>query len=61
VRLVLAGDPPYEPYYDSTLPYEYYNTDRALLAHYSAETGMTQLQYGPIRVNRFWLTEGTEE
>ena len=35
--------------------YEDYQVDYIPLAGYSPETGLIQLQYGPVRINRYWL------
>ena len=37
------------------MSYADYSDDRIPLAVYSPETGLVQLQYGPVRLNRYWV------
>lgn len=55
IRLVTMSNP--------IRAYEYadYLVDYVPLALYSTETGVIQLQYGPVRINRYWLAEQEEQ
>ena len=40
---------------EHTMSYADYSDDYIPLAVYSPETGLVQLQYGPVRLNRYWV------
>ena len=53
VAISLVSKPAPAPEYDTTS----YLDDYIPLAIYSPETGLIQLQYGPVRLHRYWLAD----
>lgn len=51
---LITAQTPYSVSYD----YADYTDDYVPLAKYSPETGVIQLQYGAVRINRYWLVTG---